>query len=224
MPPFKTILFDLDGTIIDHFEAIHLCHTETMTHFGLPAPTPLQVRNAVGGGLEEAVRKLFAGQLSDKVAEAIPFFRACWPRYLLVGVKPLPGALELLARLHAHGIACAVFTNKHGPSAREVCEHLGMTPYLRGIVGAFDTPWLKPQREFAEHTLRLLGADAATTLLIGDSPYDVQAGRNGGFPVWCVTTGTHNREELAAAGADAIYDNLPEVGTALTQTGLSRNT
>lgn len=215
MPRFQTILFDLDGTLIDHFEAIHRCHTETMTHFGLPAPTMLEVRNAVGGGLEEAVRTLFKGEKPELIGEAVPFFRTCWPKYILVGVKPLPGAVELLSGLHADGVVCAVFTNKHGPSARELCEYLGMTPFLQGIFGAFDTPWLKPQREFSDHALRTLGADPAATLLVGDSPYDVQAARSGEFRCWCVTTGTHTAAELDAAGAEKIFTSLPEVGAAL---------
>jgi phosphoglycolate phosphatase len=215
MRPFDTILFDLDGTLIDHFEAIHRTHTETMTHFGLRAPTMADVRNAVGGGLEEAVRRLFGTEHAALVPEALPFYRACWPKNLLVGVKSLPGAVELLTDLRTRKVVCAVFTNKLGTSAREVCAHLGLAPLLQGIFGALDTPWLKPQREFSDHVLHTLGAKAATTLLVGDSPYDVQTAQNAGFPSWCVTTGTHSAAELKAAGATKIFPDLRAVQSAL---------
>ena len=212
----RTFLFDLDGTLIDHFEAIHRCHSQTMTHFGLPAPTLLQVRNSIGGGLEEAVAKLFGPAHAALVPQAVPFYRQCWPDHILVGVRVMPGAVELLQALQAAGATCAVFTNKHGPSARQLCTHLGLDPYLQGVFGALDTPWLKPQREFADHALRTLGRDAATTLLVGDSPWDVKAAHNSGFPCWAVTTGTHTAAELQADGADRIFASLPEIQTALS--------
>jgi phosphoglycolate phosphatase len=56
--------------------------------------------------------------------------------------------------------------------------------------------------------LEQLGAEAATAMLVGDSPWDVEAARNLGFPSWCVTTGTHSAQELAAAGADKIFPDL----------------
>ncbi len=214
---FRTFLFDLDGTLIDHFDAIHRCHVLTMTHFGLPAPTMQQVRNAVGGGLEEAVRKLFGPAHAALLPEALPYYRSRWPEVLPFGLKLLPGAAEILAHLHARGITCAVFTNKHGPSAREICTLLGIAPSLRETFGAFDTPWLKPQREFTDYVLQKLGADAATTLLVGDSPFDVQAAHNAGFPCWAVTTGTHTAAELHAAGAERVFDSLPELHRALCE-------
>ena len=82
---------------------------------------------------------------------------------------------------------------------------------MQGIFGALDTPWLKPQREFTDHVLKTLGGEPATTLLIGDSPWDVEAARRGGFPGWTVTTGTHNAAELKAAGAEKIFDGLPAI-------------
>jgi len=74
--------------------------------------------------------------------------------------------------------------------------------------GAFDTPWLKPDAEFARHALTELNAVANTTCLIGDSPYDVEAALNGGFVCYCVTTGTHDADQLRAAGAAGVYDDL----------------
>ncbi len=205
MNRFRTFLFDLDGTLIDHFGAIHRSHTYTMRQLGLPPPSMEQVRSAVGGGLDLAIAKL-AGP--ETVEEALKIYRAYFATTMLDDVTLLPGARDLLESLHARGAKLAVFTNKHGPSSRTICEHLGITPLLDGIFGAVDTPWLKPQIEFALHVFKELGADAASTLLVGDSPWDVQAGKNGGFSSWCVTTGTHNAAELAAAGADKVFSDL----------------
>jgi phosphoglycolate phosphatase len=52
-------------------------------------------------------------------------------------------------------------------------------------------------------------------MLVGDSPFDVMAAHNGGFPCWCVTTGTHDAEQLRAAAADAVFPDLFELHAAL---------
>lgn len=205
MLPFNTFLFDLDGTLVDHFAAIHRAHSHTMAQLGLPPPTMEQVRAAVGGGVELAVSRLVG---RERTAEALEIYRPYWAATMLNDVELLPGARELLRALHARGAKLAVLTNKHGPSSRLICDHLNITSFLNGIFGAADTPWLKPQPEFAQHALTTLGAIAKDTLLIGDSTYDVETGHLGGFPCWCVTTGTHSAEELRAAGASEIFSDL----------------
>jgi HAD superfamily hydrolase (TIGR01509 family) len=209
---FRTFLFDLDGTLIDHFAAIHRSYAHTLPQLGLPAPTLAQVRAAVGGGLENAMRKFVP---EARLAEALKIYRPFWDVHMLEDVQPLPGAVELLRALHTRGLVCAVFTNKHGPSSRATCDHLHLTPYLSAIIGATDTAWLKPQPEFTRHTLAVLQAEPATTLLVGDSPYDVQAAQAAGLPCWAVTTGTHNAEELRAARADKVFAGLREMAAEL---------
>ena len=144
----------------------------------------------------------------EKIAEGLRIYRAFWDTTMLDGAEPMPGARELLEQLHTRGVSCGVFTNKHGPSARAVCAHLGLTPFLDLILGATDTDWLKPQPAFAAHALAALKANASTTCLVGDSPWDVQAAHAAGFPCFAVTTGTHTADELRAAGADAVYNSL----------------
>ena len=212
MPPFTTILFDLDGTLIDHFAAIHRAHSHTMRQLGLPAPTMEQVHRAVGGGIEVAIERLVG---RERLAAALPIYREYWDRTMLDDVTLLPGARELLEALRPRGTKLAVFTNKLGTSSRLICEHLGLAPLLDGNFGAKDTPWLKPAPEFAAHVLATLGATAGTTLLVGDSPYDVQAAHHAGFPCWVVTTGTHAADELRAAGADSIFPDLFALRAAL---------
>ncbi len=206
------VLFDLDGTLIDHFKAIHRCHTHAMTTLGLPAPTMAQVRAAVGGGVELAVERLVGKERKDA---ALAIYRPHWNATMLDDAEILPGAREILSALRARGAKTAVFTNKHGPSSRAVCAHLGLAPLLDGNFGATDTPWLKPEVAFAHHVLTQLGADAKTTLLVGDSPFDVQAAQNAGFAFIGVTTGTHNAQELRAAGAARVCAGLPEVAREL---------
>jgi phosphoglycolate phosphatase len=209
---YRTVLFDLDGTLLDHFAAIQRAHTHTMGLMGLPAPTAAQVRAAIGGGVEVAVTRLVG---AARTAEALAIYRPFWDATMLDDVELFPGARELLVALKAKGVKNAIFTNKHGPSSRRICTHLGLDGLLDGNFGATDTPWLKPEPEFAAHAMRALGADPATTAMIGDSPYDLAAARNGGWDFFGVTTGTHTEAELRAAGAVNVYPDLVALTPAL---------
>jgi phosphoglycolate phosphatase len=210
---YRTVLFDLDGTLIDHFAAIHRCHAYAMRKLGLPEPTLAQVRAAVGGGLDEAIARL-AGR--EHVAAALPLFIEHWNATNLDDVALLPGARELLAELNAAGVRCAVLTNKRGYAAREVCTHLGLDPLLAGVFGAGDVAWIKPDPRFTAHALAARSAARpGTTALVGDSPYDLAAAQNAGLGFIGVTTGTHSAEELRAAGATEIYAGLDRGGCRL---------
>jgi phosphoglycolate phosphatase len=212
MRRFDTLLLDLDGTIVDAFTTIHRAYVQTLPKFGRPAPTVEEVRRAVGGGLENAMRHFLPEPL---IAAAVKEHLAYTDTILLEDVKLMPGALELVRAQHVAGATLAVFTNKRGDHARLVCAHLGLTPFLRGIFGAKDTPWLKPQPEFAAHVLAQFAATPARTMLVGDSPFDVKAAHNGGFVCWAVTTGTHTADQLRVAEADEVFPDLFAVATAL---------
>jgi len=209
---FKTILLDLDGTLVDAFTTIHRAYCHTLPQFGKPAPTLDEVRRAVGGGLRDAMGHFLP---QDQIDAALPIHRAFTQKILLDDLRPMPGALELVRDLHTRGVQLAVYTNKDSATSRRVCAHLGLTPLLAGIYAAGDTPWLKPEPELASHVLRELGASPESTLLVGDSPFDVEAAHNGGFLCWAVTTGTHSANALLAAGAARVFDGLPALHAAL---------
>jgi phosphoglycolate phosphatase len=210
------VLFDLDGTLLDHFAAIHRCHAHAMRQLGLPAPTLAQVRAAVGGGLEEAIAKL-AGP--ERVAAILPIYLAHWEATGLDDVRLLPGALELLTAIRSAGGRSAVLTNKRAAASRQVCAHLGLTPFLSGLTGAGDTPWLKPARELTLQVLAGLDASPGDTCYVGDSPFDVATARNAGLAFYGVTTGTHDEAQLRAAGAEQVCPGLAGVQAALGLAG-----
>ncbi len=208
----RTAFFDLDGTLVDHFAAIHRSYVHTLPQLGLPAPTLAQVRDAVGGGLERAMLRFVS---PEQLTAALAIYRPYFERTMLDDVVLLPGAREALELLAARGIACAVLTNKVGPASRRICQHLGITPWLKGIFGAQDTPWLKPDIRLVKHVLAEMKLPSDGLLMIGDSPFDVQTGILSNFPCWAVTTGTHNSDQLNTAGAARVFPDMSSLLTAL---------
>ncbi len=211
MLPFRTVLFDLDGTLVDAFTTIHRAYCHTLPQFGYPAPTAEQVRRAVGGGLEKAMAHFVPESL---VAEACRVHVAYAETIQLEDPTVYPGGRELVSTLQARGVKTGVLTNKIGDHARAILAHLGLAPQLDLILGARDCPWRKPAPEFTAEALRRLSAEAVTTCLIGDSPFDLATAANAGFPCLCVTTGTHTAAELRAAGAASIHPDLPTLAFA----------
>src|SRR3954470_3534427 len=151
MPRFATVLLDLDGTIVYAFTTTPRSYVHILPLLGRPAPTMEQVRRAVGGGLENAMRNFVPESL---VADAVKMHLAHTDKILLEDARLMPGAMALLRAQHAAGVTLAAFTNKRGDHARKVCTHLGCDPYLSGVFGAKDTGWFKPQPEFAAYVLK----------------------------------------------------------------------
>jgi phosphoglycolate phosphatase len=212
MHRFRTVLFDLDGTLVDAFTTLHRAYCHTLPQFGLPAPSLEQVRRAVGGGLERAMGHFVAPPL---IAEACRVHVAYTEKILLDDPALYGGARELVGALRAQGVKTGILTNKIGDHARAVLAHLGMAGQFDLILGARDCPWRKPSAEFTAEALRRIGGDAAHACLIGDSPFDLATAQNAGLPCFCVTTGTHDEAALRAAGSAEVYPDLRALAAAI---------
>jgi phosphoglycolate phosphatase len=208
---FRTVLFDLDGTLVDAFKTIHRGYCHTLPIFGRPAPTADEVRRSVGGGLENAMSHFLP---PEKIAEACRVHVAYTETILTDDPVLYDGAAELVAALKARGSRVGVLTNKIGDHARRILDHLGLAPSMDLILGARDCPWRKPAAEFTAEALRRIGGDAAGACFVGDSPFDVMTARNAGIPCLCVTTGTHDEASLRAAGATAVHPGLRALAVA----------
>ena len=204
--PYRTILYDLDGTLIDHFNVIYRCYVHALETIGLPVPDRATVVRTVGGSMEVTMRHFVE---ENHHAAAVELFRAHFEKIYLEEIHLLPGVPELLHELAARGCRQGVFTNKNGPGSRAIIRHLGLDDILQPVVGSLDTPYRKPQEAFTRHILREIDGTPETTCLVGDSPFDIEAARVVGMDVYGVATGTHEGAELQAAGATAVFANLP---------------
>lgn len=208
-PIYRTILFDLDGTLVDQFQVIYEAYAHAMKSMELPPVTYQQVRSAVGGSITVTFGKLVPAPLVD---QAVALFREEFNRIWDRQVDVLPGVPELLQALRESGHQLAVLTNKDGDLARRVVDKAGLTPYFAAVFGTLDTPWRKPDPEFTQHALTQLDAVAGLTCLIGDSPYDVATATNAGLHCAAVATGSHSVAELhESCPGVAVYRDMPSL-------------
>lgn len=204
----STVLFDLDGTLIDHFSAIHRAVAHAQRKLGLEESSYAKVRSTVGGSVPVTLAKLCGG--AEYAAAAEPHFHEHFAEIMHEDVHILPGALELLRLLKAKGCTLAVLTNKHEGHAQSTLEHLGLTPLLDAIFGTgADNPYRKPDPRFTMRALERLDCASADCILVGDSPYDFATAEAACIECHLVATGSHSvaqlRDETAAHG---IYDDL----------------
>lgn len=208
----RAVLFDLDGTLIDHFRVIYRCYQYALARLGLEPLSYETVKASVGGSIRITFGKLIAGH---HIPEAVDLFREEFDRIWHEDIVILPGTEWILEQLHARGLKLAVFTNKEGDRARRILNHVGLSGRLDGIYGTLDTPWRKPQPEFTRHVLKALGTDPAHAVMIGDSPYDVDAAAVADMPCYTVATGSHNEEELRGTGTAGVFRDLHALGVSI---------
>lgn len=205
--PIKAILYDLDGTLVDHFRAIQRSVNHAEQAVGATPSSLAKVRSVVGGGIELTLTRLIGAELMPR---ALPHYHDYFTKIMFEDLNPCPGAIAMLQTLHARGIRQAVLTNKHGDGARAVIQHLGWDKWLEYTFGTHDTPWRKPQREFGLHAVEKLGVQPGETVMIGDSPFDMDTASNAGLRGLAVATGSHSRAELQAhqPPPEAVFDDL----------------
>jgi len=206
--PPETVLFDLDGTLVDNFDAISTAANHVLEVMGF-APLPREVIcNSVGGGALGTMARLVG---KENAPTATSLYLEHFPSVMFEGLRVYPGAREILRALRARGTVVAVLTNKDHTNALRILAHLGMDKDLDGIFGTNAVPWRKPDPAFTTYALGKLGnRTAAAAEMIGDSPYDIATARQGGLSAArVVATGTHSLEELAKDRPDSGHPDLP---------------
>jgi phosphoglycolate phosphatase len=209
------ILFDLDGTLIDHFTTIAKSVAYAQRRLGLPESDYATVRATVGGSVPITLSKLCG---EENVAEAEPLFRAHFDEIIYEDVFALPGAEWLLQSLKAGGVKLGVLTNKYAGHSRSVLAHLGLDAYLDVILGTgeSDCPYRKPDPLFTAYALEQMDCASDEAMLIGDSPYDLAAAEAGCIECHLVATGSHSADELSEyIDADRIHKDLYALGERL---------
>jgi phosphoglycolate phosphatase len=164
-----------------------------------------EVRKVLGHGLGNIFCDLLG---EDHVPEAMRLFRQKYEEVLRPYTHLLTGAREVLEALHGRGIKLAIATNKLGQFARELFEHFGLDKRFAIIVGDEDVRQNKPDPEMLLYAIERMRLKREEVIFVGDSPIDIQTGKNAGVRVFAVPTGGTTREDLEKARPDLILDRL----------------
>jgi len=205
---FETVLFDLDGTLIDS-AAIILASFRHATRTVLAREVPdEQLLAAVGGSsLQDQMRALDAARVDELVS--------CYREHnepAHADLQACSGVLPVVERLHAEGRRLGIVTAKRRATVELAFAVCPLGHLFEVVVGSDDTERHKPHPDPILCALGRLGAPASTAAYVGDSPFDVAAAQAAGVHAVAVSWGgIHSRERLAATGPDVLVDTPSEL-------------
>ena len=210
------IAFDLDGTLVDTIGDLAHALNRTLAEDGFATLAVDAVRDLVGKGVGNLVRRAYAmargeAPADDELERIVARYFAHYAATLGERSAPYPGVVEGLARLRAAGIPLAVVTNK---ATRFVQPHLDRTAFagwFDAIVGGDDAGAKKPDAAPLELAAARLGVDVRRVLMVGDSGNDVACARAAGAPVVVVPYGYREGRAVQDLAADAIVDSLDDL-------------
>ena len=214
-PQPRTILFDLDGTLIDSIELIQRSKDHAFASRGRVAPTDAEWLAGIGTPLTA----MFARYTADEtdVAEFIREYRA----YQLPNhdrlVRGYDGAIETLTVLRDRGHSIGIVTSKSVELSERGLRHVGLAHLIDTIVGCDSCANHKPHPEPVLVALDRLGGAPAAALLVGDSVHDMRAGNAAGVTTVAALWGPFTREELAAGEPDFFLDEVAGLPTLLSR-------
>ena len=211
MRSFDTVLFDLDGTLLDTLEDILAAANYTLREMGYPERTLTEMRRFVGNGAEMQVRRAFgAGADEALIQRALIRYKAYYAAHCREKTRPYDGVPELLAELKRRGYRLAVVSNKPDEAVRPLAAQY-FDGLMEAAMGETAQRRRKPAPDMVNDAIAALGADRSRAVYVGDSEVDIETARNAGIPCISVCWGFRDREQLMEAGAAEIAATAPEL-------------
>jgi phosphoglycolate phosphatase len=211
-----TVVFDLDGTLVDTAPDLTHALNYALARAGQPPVSPEMVRSLVGLGaqvmVEEGLRR--AGVTAD-LKTMLGDFLTHYEANIAAESRPYPGAVAALDRLRAEGARLAICTNKRESLSRRLLQELDLESYFSAIAGRDTFSVSKPDPGHLTGAISLAGGDPARAVMIGDSDVDVRAAQAASVPVVLVSFG-YAGPAPSAATPEAVINHFDELYASLT--------
>lgn len=207
----KTVIFDLDGTLINTIEDLTDAVNFALNKFGFKSRSITETLSFVGNGVERLVRLSVPKDCDDETFKRVlAEFKEYYSEHSQDKTKPYDGICEALSSLKEQGIAVAVVTNKFQSAADDICGKF-FGGLIDTVVGSVPERPNKPDPAPIKYAMDKLSADPETTVYVGDSEVDFQTAKNSQLKFICVSWGFREKSFLESLGIAHIMDAPSEL-------------
>ena len=221
MPEPTIAVLDVDGTLVDSNYQHALAWYRALRAMGETFPV-WRLHRLIGMGGDNLIQELGGQELEERIGEEARERQGEEVDKLLDEVAPLPGARELLLAIKERGHRLVLASSGKPRHVDFAVELLDARDIADAITSSEDAEQTKPAPDLLQVALKKLGAGTDdSSVMIGDSVWDVEAAKNAGIPAIAVRSGGFGDDELRNAGAIGIYDTPGELSEALDEIDLS---
>lgn len=207
---FDTVVFDLDGTLLDTLGDLATSVNYALTSHGLPARSLADVRSFLGNGIRYLMEHAAGDAAKDETFELVfQAFREHYVKHCLDTTAPYPGIMSLLAALRKIGVRMAIVSNKLHPAVQELNERF-FKGYITSAVGESATVRRKPNPDAVLAALKQLGSTPEKAIYVGDSEVDLATANNAGLPCALVLWGFRDEAFLRSLPGVSAFLSKPE--------------
>jgi phosphoglycolate phosphatase len=193
-----TILFDLDGTLVDTAPDLMMAHNHVMKKFGYPTKSTEDIRNLVGKGAGALIgrsiwgqaKKEFSKVLDEKIKdEMVKEFVSFYGKNIVNESTLITGVKEFLIWCKEQNISMAVCTNKQEHLSNDLLKKIGIYDFFEYVAGSDTFDYCKPDPRHLTNVVEILDGDVKKTIMIGDSETDANAAKAAEIPVILLENG-----------------------------------
>jgi HAD superfamily hydrolase (TIGR01549 family) len=212
-----TVIFDIDGTLVDTNYQHALAWYRAFRQYGVIMPI-WRIHRAIGIGSDRVVEMLAGAQIEQELGETLRAAEGPFYQEMIDEVEPMKGAHELLHELKRAGHAVILASSAEEKDAERYIKLLDATEFIDGYTTSADVKQSKPEPDIVHAAIEKAGSGAA--VMIGDSTWDCKAATRAQVSSIGVLTGGFSEQELTEAGATIVFESVEHLREHLKTTNL----